>query len=167
MNRLRPRKHAIDSLFSLLLFGIFVLFLLFLLLFAAETYRSTVKGLDENQNLRTATSYLTTKFRQHDSQGDVSISNFQDMEALCFQDRINDKDYVTYIYLQGTDLKELFTMADSQASADMGTTLAQLAAFSVEETPEGYYKITMEDENGADACFLLHPGSPDMARKEN
>ena len=68
-SRFTRKKHSIDSLAALLLFAMYVLFLLFLMLFGAGNYQASVKNLDTNNNLYTASSYITTKFRQHDIPG--------------------------------------------------------------------------------------------------
>lgn len=160
MNRTKPRSHSVDILFSLVLFGMFVLFMLLMLVFSAQAYKASVKGLDENNNLHTAAVYLTTKFRQHDTEGGTELVDFQGSRALCFSDVIDGEDYVTYIYLQDNKLKELFTMYGSDATAGMGMQVAELTAFDVAETPEGFYEITMESPGGAKSRLLLHPGSP-------
>ena len=68
-SRFTRKNHSIDSLAALLLFAMYVLFLLFLMLFGAGNYQASVKSLDTNNNLSTAASYITTKFRQHDIPG--------------------------------------------------------------------------------------------------
>ena len=167
MNATHANRHFADSFFSLVLFGMFVLFLLLLLLFSGETYQAAMRGLEENQNLRTAAAYITTKFHQHDSLENTSVLEFQDMPALCFTDTIEGQEYHTYIYLQDQTLKELFTAADSHASADMGTPIAELLSFEVSEASDGLYEITMTDKNNAVSQFFLHPGSPVTDKKED
>ena len=124
MNPERSQKHSVDTLFSFLLFGLFVLFLLVLLLFSAQLYQRSVGSLDENQNLHTAATYLTTKFRQHDNAGSRYVTRFGDLDALCFEDVIDDTACTTYIYLLDNELKELFTLSGTTLSPDAGTTIA-------------------------------------------
>lgn len=160
MNRTSGRDHSVDLLFSILLFGTYVLFLLLMLLFAAKAYRNAVKGTDENYHLRTAMSYITVKIRQHDNGQDVFLGEIQGTEALCLTDDIDGKTYTTYIYLYDGQLKELFTSDESGASLSMGTVIASLNSFIIEETPEEFYRISMEDINGSTGTFLIHPGAP-------
>lgn len=160
MNRSARKDHSIDLLFSILLFGIYILFLLLMLLFSAKAYQHAVKGQSENYHLRTAMSYLTVKIRQHDNGKDVFLGELQGTEAICLSDQIEGKEYITYIYLYDGQLKELFTPAQSQVSLSMGTDIASLDSFIIEETPENFYRISMEDHNGAAASFLIHPGAP-------
>ena len=154
------QKHSIDSLAILLLFAMYVLFLLFLLLFGAGNYQASVKSLDTNDNLYTAASYITTKFRQHDQPGSASIAEVQGRTTLCFQEDIEGKAYSTYIYFDDCHLKELFTASGSQADLSMGTELAQLGDFHAETVGDSFYRITLTDTDGHISSFLLHPGVP-------
>lgn len=160
MNRRFSRKHSIDSLAALLLFAMYVLFLVFLLLLGAGSYQASVKGLNTNNSLYTATSYITTKFRQHDQPGKSTIAEIQGNAALCFLENIDGKEYSTYIYFDGSYLKELFTASDSQADFSMGTSLARLDSFLVENTAEHFFRVTLTDSQGHTSSFLLHPGTP-------
>lgn len=160
MNTRFSQKHSIDSLATLLLFAMYILFLVFLLLFGAGNYQASVKNLDTNNNLYTAASYITTKFRQHDLPGSTSVTELQGCTAICFQEDIEGKDYSTYIYFDDGHLKELFTAADSQADISMGTQLAELADFQVEMVEDSFYRITLTDTDGRSSSFLLHPGVP-------
>lgn len=160
MNHFREKKHSADMLSSLLLFGVYVLFLLLMLLFAAGAYQNAVRGTEENCNLRTAMSYITVKIRQHDNGRDVFPGEIQNTPALCMTDEIDGKTYITYIYLYNGELKELFTAEKSNASLPMGTYIASLDSFLIEETPEHFFQIFMKDINGSTGEFLIHPGAP-------
>lgn len=160
MNTSFSHRHSIDSLAALLLFALFILFLLFMLLFGAGSYQASVRGLDTGNNLYTAASYITTKFRQHDQTDSISVKEFQGTTALCFCEDIEGKDYFTYIYLYEDHLKELFTAADSGADLSMGTSLAELSDFTVDTVNNSFYKISLTDQEGTVSSFWLHPGVP-------
>lgn len=160
MNTSISHKHSIEALATLLLFAMYVLFLLFLLLFGAANYQVSVKSMDTNNNLYTASSYVTTKFRQHDQPGRISLTELHGVQALCFQEDIENKTYATYIYFDGQHLKELFTSTTSQADLSMGTDLAELKEFQIEILYDHFYRITMTDTDGYTSIFLLHPGVP-------
>ena len=135
--------HSISSLFSLLLFGVFALFLMLMLLFSARVYQQTVRQTDSDSGLGTAITYLTTKFRQHDQADGIFSGSLDDIPALCFRDTLKGKDYITYIYLKDGNLTELFTVADSQASASAGTSISQLSDFQAENLDNGFYRISL------------------------
>ena len=71
MKKTAQTSHPISGLFSLLLFGLFVLFLLIMLLFSAQIYQQSIKKADSETDLGTVSSYIATKFRQHDVQDGI------------------------------------------------------------------------------------------------
>lgn len=148
--------HSISSLFSLLLFGLFALFLMLMLLFSARVYQQTVKQTDSDSELGTAITYLTTKFRQHDQTDGIFSGSLDGTPALCFRDKIKEKDYITYIYLKDGNLMELFTASDSQASSAAGTAIASLSDFQAEEMDHGFYRLSLTSTSGVSTQFLLH-----------
>lgn len=159
-------NHTIDAFFSLLLFGLFSFLLLLLLLFSAKVYQSSVKGLDENQNLHTAMTYVTTKIRQHGDSASVFLEDFEGLDALCLKDEIDNQIYTTYIYLLDGELKELFSTPASNVSPKLGTTIAKLHSYSIEETEGGFFLLSMEDFDENRSEMLLHPSIPVTQRKE-
>lgn len=152
-------RHPVAELASLLLFGIFVLFLLLMLLFSARIYQQTVKNTNAENTLCTAASYLTTKFRQHDTVNGIFTGKLDNLSALCFRDTLNDQDYITYIYLDQGNLKELFTSDSSSANASAGTTIAQLSDFQISESRPGFYSFELKDSEGNKETFYLHQNS--------
>lgn len=166
MKRHFKNNHTIDSFFSFLLFGLFSFLLLLLLLFSAKVYQTSVKGLDENQNLHTAMTYVTTKIRQHGDSSSVFLEDFEGLDALCLKDEIDNQIYTTYIYLLDEELKELFTTPASNVSPKFGTTIAKLHFYSIEEIEGGFFRLSMEDLDGNHSEMLLHPSIPITQRKE-
>lgn len=163
MKQKSHREHSMASLFSMLLFALYALFILLLLLFFAKAYQTAVTGQKENDNLHTARIYITTKFHQHDEQGMIFPDTLHGIDALCFLDKIDGCEYQTYLYLQDGRLKELFAAVGVLPSPDMGTPIAELSSFQVEEDQNGFYHITLVDTQGTRTEFLLHPGGPDMS----
>ena len=163
MNPKASVKHSIDAVFAVLLFGLFTLLLLMLLLFSAEVYRSSVRGRQENQNLHTAMTYVTTKIRQHDGNGDVFFGELEEIPALCLYDHIDGKRFTTFIYLDDSKLRELFTVPGASVSAELGTVIADLKQFHIEEIGNGFLKLYMEDLDGNSGELLLHPSVPNTS----
>lgn len=160
MNQFKRRRHPIDNLFMVVLLGLFLIFLLLMLLFSAQAYRTAVAGSQENNNLYTASAYITAKFRQHDNTQAVFIDTLDGSPAFCMTDTVNDTPYVTYIYLKDQHLKELFTSAGNTPSTQMGTDIASLNDFQIQQESESFYRITLEDTDGNKSSLLLHCGVP-------
>ncbi|MBR2766312.1 MAG: DUF4860 domain-containing protein [Blautia sp.] len=156
---MNDRRHSILSLASLLLFFMFVLFTLPVLIESAQAYRASVNGQDQNINLYTAENYIITRFRQFDHAGDsVQIRSLGDSQALVFTDMLDGQPYETSLYLLGSEFRELFTQKGSDADIQMGTTLAELAAFDVRQDDSGLIVVELEDLHQNRASFVLHPG---------
>ena len=79
MKKTAQTSHPISGLFSLLLFGLFVLFLLIMLFFSAQIYQQSIKKADSETDLGTISSYITTKFRQHDVQDGIFTDELNDI----------------------------------------------------------------------------------------
>ena len=156
MKKTAPTSHPISGLFSLLLFGLFVLFLLIMLLFSAQIYQQSIKRADSETDLGTVSSYIATKFRQHDVQDGIFTDELNDIPALCFRDTINNQDYITYLYLDDGRLKELFTADGSSAQANAGTAIASLTDFQIEENANGFYHVFLQSTAGDTSEFYLH-----------
>ena len=156
MKKTAPTSHPISGLFSLLLFGLFVLFLLIMLLFSAQIYQKSVSKADSETDLGTVSSYITTKFRQHDVRNGIFTDELNNIPALCFRDTINVHDYITYLYLDNSNLKELFTADGSSAQANAGTVIASLSDFQIEKSENGFYHIFLQSTAGDTSEFYLH-----------
>lgn len=111
---------------------------------------------DSETDLGTVSSYIATKFRQHDVQDGIFTDELNDIPALCFRDTINNQDYITYLYLDDGRLKELFTADGSSAQANAGTAIASLSDFQIEENANGFYHIFLQSTAGDTSEFYLH-----------
>ena len=126
--------------------------------FSAQAYRTATKGTQQNNNLYTASSYISVKFHQHDSSQSIFTDTVDGSPALCMTDTVNDQQYITYIYLKEQHLKELFTAAGNTPSAQMGTNIASLSDFQIQQETDGFYRITLKDPDGNTSSLLLHSG---------
>ena len=156
MKKISQTRHPISGLFILMLFAIFVLFLMLMLLFSARVYKNTVENSQSETDLGTASAYITTKFRQHDTPDSIFTGKLDGRSALCFRDSLDGQDYITYIYLDGENLKELFTPQGSGAQASAGTAIAGLEDFRILDQGDGFYHITLQSTGGTTEDFYLH-----------
>ena len=156
MKKSSQSSHPVAGLFSLLLFGLFVLFLLIMLLFSARIYQQTIRRSESETDLGTVSSYIATKFRQHDSPNGIFTDTLNNLPALCFRDSLNGQDYITYLYLDNGDLRELFTADGSSAQANAGTAIAALKDFQIEKKENGFYFIFLQSTAGDTTEFYLH-----------
>lgn len=156
MKKSPGRVHSVPALFSLLLFGLFTLFLLMMLLFSARAYQQETVFSQAEDSLGTASAYITTKFRQHDTSEGIFTDKLNGLPSLCFRDTLDGKDYITCLYLDQNSLKELFTAADTKVSPDAGTVIAELSDFQAEALENGLYHISLQSTDGRKSDFYLH-----------
>ena len=146
---MRNSRHTIDFVFPIALFFVFACSALFVLLFSANVYEKVVASSNANFETGTSLSYITEKIRQTDSDGNISISEFDGYEALKITETYGNKSYSTYIYAKDGVLKELFIQDGITASANAGTTIMKVYDFDMIETSDGLLRFTCTTETGA------------------
>ena len=82
MNFEHSKKHTVDILFIITLFGAFIVSALFIVVLGAHVYESTVNDMESNFTSRTAIAYVTEKIRQHDSSDAISIISVDSAPVL-------------------------------------------------------------------------------------
>lgn len=129
-----PRKSKITDLMSLLVFGVFAVCVLAVLLTGADVYKGLVDRGAEDYDRRTAAQYITTRVRQADAAGSVSVEDFGGQSALVLREEINGKTYLTRVYCYDGFIRELFTAENGSFSPEDGEKLleAEQLSFSLD-----------------------------------
>ena len=90
MFKLESHSRKFDSFIVLLLFFLFATTAFVLIIIGIKQYKLTVDTMNTNYEVRTATSYLTEKIRQHDTGSGItttfiSSTSFIDLisERIC------------------------------------------------------------------------------------
>ena len=151
MNFSKRNKSIVDFMFIIALFGAFAITGLFVVLFGAKVYQTTVQNMDENYAKRTALSYVTEKIRAHDYDGgeqyeSVAIDSHDGQSVLIFKENINDKLYVTYLFVNEGYLTEFTTQDGNDFSYDKGTKIISVKEFSVTKSQDALYHVNIVDE---------------------
>ncbi|OUQ81651.1 DUF4860 domain-containing protein [Flavonifractor sp. An100] len=129
----RHWNHShMESLFALLLFGVFAACVLSVLLTGASAYQRLTTRDQLAYQQRTCTQYLATKVRQAASPDSISVDYFGDGDALIFSQEIDGELYLTRIYCWDGWLRELFTSADGDFSPEDGEQVLPLQQLSLE-----------------------------------
>lgn len=159
---MKPIRHTADTLFTVLLLLSFALSALLLAAAGAAIYKNSTTQLEENYTSRTAAAYVTEKLRQHDQCGTVSLTEFNEIPALCLQETIQEESFCTYIYYFDGALRELFIRESDTPSAVNGTEIAALSSFTIEErsdSGEPLLQITAQSEHGQAVSSVIHLSS--------
>ena len=67
------RGHSIDTLFALVLFGLFAMLVLLVLMSGAGAYRGIEQSMQSHYDQRTALNYVAAKVRHYDAADCVSV----------------------------------------------------------------------------------------------
>ena len=155
---MKTRTHFADTVFSFFLLLIFGMFTLFFSGMGASVYRSSAAHLEENYTSRTAVAYVSEKIRQHDSSGSISLTELEGIPSLCLSEQISGEEFFTYIYYYDGALRELFIRSSTVPQAKSGSSIVELASFSIEEhsSSPDLYEITACSKNGLPLSSLVH-----------
>ena len=153
MSRLKQRRHMVDFLFALALFCVFAATALLVVLIGARVYKSTVDGMNINFERRTSLAYVSTKIRQFDRNGAVSIDDLDGIPTLLMRQNFGESSYLTMVYyhdgaLRERSLNELLIVEGDGISPDDGSIIMYLQDFSMSELEPGVFRFSSVDKNG-------------------
>jgi len=144
----RNNRRAIDIFFILALLALFAITSFFVIIIGARQYHSIADRMTENYETRTATSYLTEKFNQHDVTGSVSITDIDGIVAVSLTQNVSDRTYTTYIYAYDGYLREITVSAGTEITPASGQKIIEAASLSVEACSNNLYCFTLTDTYG-------------------
>lgn len=156
--RLKKSSHtsATDLFFTLALFGLFAASSFLLIMIGVRVYQSSVTVMEDTYSTSTALAYVTEKIRQHDQTGAISLSQLEGQTALVLKDTVEEDSYLTYIYSDGTYLRELSVKESRPVSADLGEKILEVKNFSITDQENGFWEFSASDKNGNPVSLLLH-----------
>ncbi|MCR4650288.1 MAG: DUF4860 domain-containing protein [Lachnospiraceae bacterium] len=147
--------HTVDMLFVIALFFTFAVSASLLIAFGANTYRNTLHSFDEHFTVATAASYLKQKIRQHDIPGGVNVTEFGDGKALCLLDTINDRNYITYIYLKDGYIKEILVPEGADIVPESGHNIIESSNLDINFVRDNIIWIGLGDMEDSYSDFVL------------
>ena len=127
------KKNHLGSVLVLLVFAVFVVSVMLVLLTGADVVQRLKERDDHSYEHRTVIQYLTTRVRQADENGMVSVRDFGGQDALVLGQLIEDERYETLVYVYDGYLRELFVEAGLEIDAEFGEMIlpVQSATFEV------------------------------------
>lgn len=147
MLRLHSTRHKIDTVFIAALFVLFTMTSCLLVLIGARQYRATAHAMNENYEVRTASSYLTEKIRQNDTDAGIAIVDFAGGNALALTSSA-DSSYTTYIYYYDGYLRELFVGDNAIYTPDSGQKIIACDRFEPQLVHSGLILANLTDTTG-------------------
>jgi len=150
----KQKKHTIDILFVLILFGVFAISALMLVIMGSTVYSKTVDSMETNFNDRTSYAYITEKFRQNDSINSISIEQVNDNSSFVFSKEINNESYQTYLYIHDGYLKELFVKKGETLPLKAGNIILEADSMEITKIDTQTFQCTVK-KDGSYTFFLL------------
>ena len=159
----REKIFQINGILVLVLFGIFAVSILVVLLTGAGVYKRLTERGQATYTERTITQYVTTRVRQADISGNVSVGSFHGMQTLELYETVGEHTYVTRIYCCDGYVRELFADASMEFMPSDGERL--MKAEAVKFVLDGGF-LTVEivtQENEGTLTFALSLRSKEVA----
>ena len=127
----KQKKRNMGALAVLLLFGVFAVCILSVLLTGADAYQRLARRDQLSYDRRTAGQYLSTRVRQADQLGRVTVDSFGGVDALVFTEEIEGEEYETLVYCYDGYLRELFVSAEGDFLPEDGEKVLQAERLSL------------------------------------
>ena len=150
------KRHIVDILFVLALFGVFTLSALVLVILGANIYRQTVSYMSANYESRTACSYLAEKVRQNDMYDSVTLESFEGTDALALSR--TSLDMVTYIYFYDGSLREQTMRRGANIGSDplgSGTAIMALEDFQFQRVNDRLVSLQLTTASGEEKTLFI------------
>ena len=155
------RSRLLEIIPNFLLFFLFACCMFFVLISGAKSYKNVTAVMEEQFSLNTCISYVTAKVRHYDSNGSVTIDEIGDTDALLFKEKIEDEEYLTYLYCYDGNLMELFCSADMEVLPIDGQQIMELDSFELSSEDEMIHFSCEINEKQEDASVFLQSGKGD------
>ena len=139
------RGRSFDTLFVLVVFGIFAVSVLMVLMLGASIYRNINDISTDRQNEHTALAYIWTKSANFDDAESISVGDFNGVSALIIDEIIGDTHFVTRIYNHDGWLLELFSEAGLDFSLDDGVRVVMVDDLNFEAVDYGLIQVSIGD----------------------
>ena len=158
MFRLDSSARKIDTVMVMLLYFLFAITAFILILVGIKEYKHTTEVMNDNYEVRTATSYLTEKIRQHDTGYGIStltIDEENEIEAIALTEVIDSGTYTTYIYYYDGYLRELFVSSDAVYTAESGQPIVEIGNLSINDSTTNSVSLTLTSTKGTKTTMFL------------
>ena len=160
MFRLEPNARKTDTVIVMLLYFLFAVTAFILILIGIKQYNHTTKSINDNYQIRTTSSYITEKIRQHDGGFGISVTSINTssgapVSAIAFSEMIENKLYTTYIYFYDGYLRELFINNDSVYTIESGQPIVELQNFIVNTENNNSFSVLFTSTNGTSQKMFI------------
>ena len=138
-------KPALNTAFLFVLPALFAITAFLVILSQTMQYYSIANRMTQNYETRTASVYLTEKFRQYDISKAVSVTEFGGIPAISFTQENNSQ---TLLYVYDGYLREITFSNGSLIYLEDGKKIAKLEQLIIKKCTDTLYCFTLTDSTG-------------------
>jgi hypothetical protein len=151
------RRHIIDILIVLTLFGAYAAGAMLLSAIGADVYRGAAENMEENYDMRTGALYIAEKVRQNDISGGVRLGRAASGDALVLTENKSGKGYETWIYVHGGELCEILTAPGSSVDLAAGQAIMPMAGMELSYVSDNLLRVRLTGMEGDVSEMDLSP----------
>ena len=149
-------RHSMDIVFVLLVFASFMITATLLISLGTNEYRRIAASMQQNDNVRLPSAYVTQKVRQCRTEDAIHVTELEGTPALTLRQEIAGKNYVTWLYTRKGTLRELLVPEGNQDfEPATGTPILPLTDLSFEELRPGVILVQLTPEDGLRESFIV------------
>lgn len=155
MFRKNTSSKKFDTFMVLLLFFLFAATAFSLIMLGIKQYRITADSMNTNYEVRTASSYLTEKVRQFDTNTGITIESLDGTDAITMKEELDGKTYTTYIYFYDGYIRELYVSEDSIFDIAGGQAIIETGNLEIRDLSNSTIELVITSTKGEKTPLYL------------
>ena len=149
------KKRNMSGVLVLLVFAVFMVSVLLVLLSGADTVQRLTRRDQRSYHHRTAVQYITTRIRQSDAAGAVSVRSSEAGDMLVLTETIEGWDYETRVYCCEGYLREMFCEAGAALPPEFGEEILPMDSFGASLAGDTLQVTLALPDGGSEELFLV------------
>ncbi len=139
----------------LILFFIFAATAFALIMLGIKQYKITADSMNTNYEVRTASSYLTEKVRQFDTDAGISLESLDGTDAIAMREELDGKIYTTYVYFYDGYIRELYVAEDAVFNLAGGQAIIEASDLQIKALSDSKLKLIITSTKGEMTTLYL------------
>lgn len=158
MTSKQENSGAVSFMFTMLLFLVFVICALFTVLIGAKVYENITARVQSSYEGQVVLNYVSHKIHQGDADGGVNVREVDGVSVLELRQSIYGRDYITWIYTDEGELKELFAAEDAGLGIKDGIDIIECQGLSFQALDERRIHVATEGERPQEMTVYVRSG---------
>lgn len=139
-------SRKVDSVFVLIVFGVFVTSVLIVLSLSGNMYQTTVAITEEAYGEHTCFAYIRTKVKSSDTAGSIFAGEFDGLSALYIEEDYEGTAYQTVIYSYDGYMRELFAEKGAGLRPEDGIEIVKASELTFRQVDQRLIQASAAEE---------------------